>query len=229
MRANKPESAELALTGGRLAVSKLSEALPERLETMIFQAATADDAVRAVRKNAADLRCCRDAWPDVQRLTARMEERTVLMEMEPLLILFGAPFKDGDDDENASGNKRWISIYAQAFAKVGMTQEALAEAVSQWIARGKPFNPQPSELIKLGDVITRRQQSLAYRMRKIHEAALAAEKPKASKEECQEVANGLKDLANLLKPKGMPLGPQRPVGDQHAMAERIRREAAAGA
>lgn len=224
MRAKKPESAELALTGGHLAVSKVSEALPERLETLILQAATADDALRAVRKNAADLRCCRDAWPDVQRLTARMEEGAVLKEMEPLLILFGPPFKDADEESEA-GNRRWISIYTQAFAKVGMTQEALAEAVSQWIARGKPFNPQPSELIKLGDVITRRQQSLAYRMRKIHEAALAAEKPKTSKEECQEVANGLKDLANLLKPKGMPLGPQRPVGNQHAMAERIRREA----
>lgn len=123
-----------------------------------------------------------------------MDRTDVLRALDPLMMLFGPPKFEGDmvDERGAATlNNSWLDLWTRSLRT--MTPEALNAAVDEWVRKGKPFWPKPSDLIKLGEKITLHQQKLLYRL-KVACTTESKHKPPPTPEEQAKVREMLEDF-----------------------------------
>lgn len=121
---------------------------------------------------------CRAINDRVQHLMQPVGPDGVYVALQPCLILFGAP-----DLNDARGDLlgAWISIYQAALQD--QPKESLEYAISDWIANGKPFFPKPTELRARAVKHAAAIGQLAWRCRKVAEAAAEHNRAEETPEE----------------------------------------------
>jgi len=159
---------ELALVGGEINASTVSEALTAQLEDALLGASDAKEAAREIAKTPALLAEARDKLALVSRLARPLTPNEVYVALQPLVIMFGPP-DFGQDEVAEEMQGAWFDICAKALKE--HPREALDIAVSEWLRIGKPFFPKPTELNKLAEETSAEIKLIAFRLRMAVERA----------------------------------------------------------
>lgn len=215
---------ELALVGGEISASTVSEALTKRLEDVLLLSTDAKAAARTVVATPELLAEARDKLSLVSRLAAPIDRDSLYAAIQPLLIMFGPP-NFGQDDVAEELQQAWFDIVLAALKD--HPRESIDIAVSEWMRIGKPFFPKPSELNALAQEATDEIRLIAFRLRlAVTRADLHRPPPKRTEEETQEIKAM---TAELRGPDGrIHLGAKSvqsvtPKTDRQATAEALRK------
>ena len=169
--------------------SRISECCTKQLLATLVNATDAKAATDDVMRDGLLLAECRRSLPDIERLARKCGPEAVYEELQRALILFGPPdFGPG----TRALTETWIDIYRAALGH--LPREALAYAVSQHIAFGKPFFPKPSELNALAKKSAEEIWLVAWRAKK---AVEHADKVAPVTETPEERARGLAMVRRL--------------------------------
>lgn len=199
--------------------------------------ATADEAVRAIRRYPKLVEECQAVAPRLAERCRPMETRTEVLEhLLPFVVVYGLR-----DRPKAAWTKFW-DAYIDAL--LPLPSEALAEAVVQWNQHGEAFMPKPNQLFKLALPRATEMRVAAWRAKKACEAEAAhpiQHKRELTPEEVAERKRLTASMFNtdaegrvigLKKPDGAQPGrgpapgmdppPARPLHERQAEAERLR-------
>lgn len=199
---------ELALVGGAINASTISEALTPQLEEALLKAEDATTAAKTIAASPKLLAEARDKLSLISRLAGPTEAEDLYVCMEPLLIMFGAP--DFGQDQGASKlQKAWFALYVQALKD--MPRESIEIAIQLWLQKGKPFFPKPTELYALAEKEALEIRLIAHRLKRAVERA-AEHKPVPRKADdvkrARELIAGLKDRDGRIRlGKSIPRSP----------------------
>lgn len=183
---------ELALVGGEINASTVSEALTLQLEDTLLRSPDAKTAAKEIAGDPKLLAEARDRLNLVSRLAAPIGREALYVAIQPLLIMFGPP-DFGQDEEAESLKKAWFDLYAQAMAD--RPREAVEIAVAEWLRVGKPFFPKATELNALAEATAAEIQLIAYRLRRAVERANEHRPtPKKTPEEALAVKQMVEDM-----------------------------------
>lgn len=205
----------------------ISEATGSTLLSEMRRASDWREAALIVARSPKLLAECRSTYADVERVCAPAGREAVYVALQPCVLLWGRPdFGKGEEAEAAK--RAWVRVYGDALCK--LSRESLKYAVDEWIKKGTPFFPRPSDLYKLAEPVHLKASMIAYRMKKALELADAGNAPRdLTPEECAERK---KLAAEVLQTIRASRGPNpltdraRPSGTAHAAAERYRGTAA---
>lgn len=235
-----PNSGELDLVGGQLTVSKASELLTSSLERALLEAPNTAAFVETVRKDRALYSAVQKIAPQMAKKTAPMDEATVYVCLQPLIVIYGPP-RFADTAEGQAMAQMWLKVYTEALK--GMPVEALEHAVSEYIRSGPPkfrqkaWNfPEPSDLVGYAKPVAQKVMGMAWRIKAAAEAPpfvdrdseeFRAEQADLKRQWAEEGLlrpDGTFDAAKLFAAKRAP-GAARPAESQADAAARIRRQA----
>lgn len=184
---------ELALQGGGINASTVSEALTQPLEKVLLEAADAKTAAREVGRSPKLLAEARDKLSLVSTLASPQSPSDLYVSIQPLVIMFGPP-DFGQDAEGKTLQRAWFDIYASTLKE--HPKEAIEIAVAEWLRVGKPFFPKPSELHKLAEESSAEIRLIAFRLRyAVERADEYRPAPKRTVEQTQE----MKAMADKLR------------------------------
>jgi hypothetical protein len=183
---------ELALQGGAINASTVSEALTKTLEDTLLAAGSAEAAAKTIARSPKLLAEAQEKLSLVLRLAAPISSEQLYAELQPLLIMFNGAPDFGQDPEADKLQVVWFDIYAKALAK--MPVEAVNIAVSEWMRVGKPFFPKPSELHKLAEPTATEINMIAWRLKKSVEDAAQHRTVDKSPEEIERVKAMIDEL-----------------------------------
>lgn len=214
---------ELALPGGGINASTVSEALTAHLEDTLLQASDAKEAARKIAAHPRMLAEAREQLNLVSRLAQPIGGPDLYVAMQPLVIMFGPP-DFGQDAVAQDLQRAWFDLYEQALKD--HPREAIDIAVAEWLRIGKPFFPKPTELNKLAEDSTAEIRLIAFRLRHAVEKSDELRPPrKRTPEDAQIVGEMLADLRgpdgriHLAKSTSEAI----PPADRRATAEALRR------
>lgn len=216
---------ELALPGGAINASTVSEALTKRLEDVLIHAADVKTAVEAIVATPALMDEAKTAVALVSRLAGPTSTDDLYIALQKLLVLYGPP--DFGQDKNAAGLKKaWFAMYADVLCPHPL--EAIKIAVDECI-RIRKFDkfPTPGYLNELAEESAAEIKMIAFRLKKaVAKAAKPPPPPKRTPEESMEIAAIVADMKGAdgkirLAPKS--IATVVPPTDRKATAEALRR------
>lgn len=185
---------ELALAGGAINASTVSEALTEQLEDTLLGASDAKEAARKIAARPNLLAAARNSLATVQRLAAPVTPDILYVCLQPLVILYGPP-DFGQDEAGVELQKAWFDIYATALKD--HPRESIELAVSECI-RLRKYNdfPKPGYLNELAQQATDEIRLIAFRLKL---AVERADQHRPPPERTPEDAAHIKALVDDLK------------------------------
>lgn len=156
---------ELALQGGGISASTVSEALTPTLEAILLNAANSGDAAKKIQAVPALVEEAKSQLPVVERLSAPTDPAALYKIMQKLWIAnlsFQPEF--GTDEDGKVLQRAWFDVYAEALCP--LPAEALQIAVDEWLRQGKGSWPQASDIYKLAEKEAQEIRLIAWRLRK---------------------------------------------------------------
>ena len=184
---------ELALVGGGINASTVSEALTQQLEDALLRATDAKEAAKKVSADPKLLAEARDKLSLVSRLAGPTTGDDIYVCLQPLLIMFGHP-DFGQDDAASELQGAWLDLYIAALKD--RPKEAIEIAVQEWLRNGKPFFPKPVELNKLAEETADEIRLIDFRLKL---AVRRADEHRPAPKKTPEEALAVKALVNDLK------------------------------
>jgi hypothetical protein len=177
----------MALEGGGMAPTKVSETFTPALLEVLELAGDAAEAAQKIRANKQLLAAAMEAYPHLERMTRPLDATQIFSALQDFVIHFGPPKKLDAGELGGEAKDALAGAWAQSWARNlrTLTPEAVALAVDRWMQHGKPFWPAPTELVKLGAALAAEQQKLAYRVRKACESAESRKPPPTAEEKAQ--------------------------------------------
>lgn len=183
---------ELALVGGGINASTVSEALTPQLEDVLLRSADAKEAAKKVAATPALLAEARDKMSLISRLAGPITPDELYVALQPLLIMFGQP-DFGQDEAAQELQGAWLELYIKALKD--RPKEAIEIAVSEWLRKGKPFFPKPTELNALAEETADEIRLIEFRLKlAVRRADEHRPPPKKTPEEAQAVKQLVADL-----------------------------------
>jgi hypothetical protein len=215
---------ELALVGGAINASTVSEALTPQLEEALLRASDAKEAARKIAANPKLLAEAMEKMSLVSRLAAPVTADQLYVCLQPLLILHGPP-DFGQDEEAEQLQQAWLDIYTKALCQ--HPKEALEIAVSECI-RLRKYNdfPKPGYLNELAQAASDEIRLIDFRLKL---AVRKSEEHKPPPKRTPEEALAVKAMVEEMKgPDGrISLGKSVdavvPPSNRNATAEALRR------
>lgn len=215
---------ELALVGGAINASTVSEALTQRLEDALLRASDAKEAAKEVGRAPELLTEARDKLALVTRLASSISGEELYVALQPLLILHGPP-DFGADEEAETLKLAWFAIYEKALCQ--HPREAIDIAVSECIRLNK-YNkfPLPGYLNELAEESSTEIRLIAFRLRL---AVERADQHRPIPKRTPEDQAAVKQMADTLKgPDGRiqvakSVNSVVPPSNRRATAEALRR------
>jgi len=215
---------ELALPGGGINALTVSEALTERLESVLLGATDAKAAARTIAGNPKLLAEAREKLSLVSRLAAPITPDELYVCLQPLVLLHGVP-DFGQDDAAADLQVAWFDIYVKALQE--HPKEAIEIAVFEAIRLRKYDKfPLPGYLNELATESTTEIRLIAFRLRYAVEKGGENRPPRKRTAEDAQVVGEM--LADLRGPDGRihlakSASEATPPTDRRATAEALRR------
>lgn len=217
---------ELALVGGAINASTVSECLTQRLENTLLEAADAKEAAKAVAADPKLLAEARDRLNVVSRLAGPTPKDEVYNVLQKLVVMYGAP-DFGQDAEAVAMQKVWFDIYYDVLKN--HPREALDLAVFE-VLRTRKYSsfPQAAEISAMAQEATDEIRLIAFRLQLA--VKRADEHKPAPKRTMEDTAAVRQMMAGLRGPDGrIQLGAGKsmdsvvPPSDRRATAEALRK------